>query len=105
MTWIKENWYRLIIITMLVLAIMDLPYGYYQLLRWIVSIASFYLAYILYLQASKFWIVLFATLGIIFNPLIPFYLEKETWMVIDLIAALIYLISIFKTKSSYERKN
>jgi hypothetical protein len=37
-------------------------------------------------------------IAILFNPIAPVYLDKGTWVVIDLIVAALFLISIFKIK-------
>jgi len=38
-------------------------------------------------------------IAILFNPIIPVYLTKEIWVVIDFIIAIVFLISILTGKS------
>jgi hypothetical protein len=40
---------------------------------------------------------------ILFNPVIPVYLDKETLVIIDFIAALLFLMSIFKIKNENKK--
>ena len=67
-----------------------MPYGYYTLLRLIVTVGS--VAYcVQFLEKKNMNMVyLFGFIAILFNPLIPVYLNKETWLIIDLIVGGIF---------------
>jgi len=84
---------------MLFLAIAKLPYGYYILLRWVVTISALFSAWVAYNSEDKFWPFLMGGIAILFNPIIPVYLTKEIWVVIDFIIAIVFLISILTGKS------
>ncbi len=74
---------------MLILAILDLPYFYYQLLRAIISVVSFY---ILLRTNTIVPIKLFLGISLIlFNPFEPFMFKKDTWFIIDILFGTIYL--------------
>lgn len=103
MTWLKQNWYRVIVILMMLAALGDHPYGYYQFLRWVAAIISFYLAYLAYSDKKNGWAWVFGAIGILFNPIAPFYLQRETWQLFNLAVAVIYFVSLFKFQ--YEGKN
>lgn len=97
---INNNGYKITAAIILFIAIGDHPYSYYQLTRWVTCIASFYAAYT-YHNAQKTWLMwLFIALGILFNPIAPFYLEKETWQVFNLIGGVLFSISVFIYKNS-----
>lgn len=98
MSWLNQNWYRLVVIAVALMALGDHPYGFYQLVKWVVSITSLYLAYMAYKQHRTGWAWIFSIVGILFNPIVPFYLEKETWVVNDFGVAVVYLVSLFKFK-------
>jgi len=87
-----------IVAGLLLIAIAELPYGYYTFLRITVFIVSI-ICVIEYFEKRNIFVILFAIVAILFNPLIPVYLDKETWVPIDIITAVIFVISIFtKTK-------
>ena len=67
-----------------------MPYGYYTLLRLIVTVGS--VAYcVQFLEKKNMNMVyLFGFIAILFNPLIPVYLNKDTWLIIDLIVGGIF---------------
>lgn len=86
-------------IIMLLLAIPPIwPYGYYTLLRWVVTANAIFLVWLAYNLKKNFWIFSMAIITISFNPIAPIYLKKEMWVIIDFIVAILFLVSIFKIK-------
>lgn len=86
---------------LLLLALVDLPIGYYTLLRIVVTIGAGAVVVTEFENGINFWVVVFGLVAILFNPLIPVYLgDKEAWMPIDLIAAILFGIKSFTTKSN-----
>lgn len=83
---------------MLFLAIPKLPYGYYILLRWVVTISALFSGWVAYDSEDKFWVFLMGGIAILFNPIIPVHLTKDIWVIIDLIVAILFLVSIFTIK-------
>ncbi len=99
---LKNNWFKIIAILFLLGALRDNPYGYYQFLRWVILGVGGYLAYLAYNSGRKTWTGIFGVIALLFNPIIPFYIQRDTWQLIDVIVAVIFFISIFY---KYERKN
>lgn len=93
-----KNIASIISAVMLFVAIPDLPYGYYTLLRWIVTANAIFLVWVASKLERKFWLFSMGIVAILFNPIAPIYLDKETWVVIDFIVAIVFLVSIFKLK-------
>lgn len=89
----KKNIYSIIAGIMLLLAIPSLwPYGYYQLLRLIVTGVAIYNGFIFKQEKKTTWLVLMIVIGILFNPIYPIYLIKDTWVILDIITAIILFI-------------
>ena len=83
---------------MLLVAIMHLPYGYYQILRWAVCAVGIYVAYMAY-RWGKVWATwVFGFVAALFNPIIPVHLTKEIWQPIDGFAAVLFLAGIILVK-------
>ena len=73
-----------------------LPYGYFTLLRFVVCVIGGYLAYKIYENNKEsLWVWAFGGIAILFNPIFPIYLKRETWTVIDLIVGVFFVLSIF----------
>ena len=88
----------LIAATMLLLALAPWPYGYYQLLRFVVCGVGVYVAYTAY-NWQKTWAVwVFGFIALLFNPLIPIHLSRELWQPIDVICAILFIVSLFAVR-------
>jgi len=91
--------FSVISILMLLLAIPSIwPYVYYQILRWVVTGTALLLLWIAYKLEKKTWLWIMGAIAILFNPIVPIYLNKGTWVIIDFIAAIVFIISLFKIK-------
>lgn len=95
---------RIIAILMLFWALANHPYGYYQLLRWVIAGTTGYLAYLAYESKKNTWTWILAITAILFNPIAPIHLNRETWAVLDIIAAAIIFTSIFKIKTVLKKE-
>jgi hypothetical protein len=69
------------------------PYGYYVLLRWIITGSALLLAYSFYESRITHWALVFSGVAFLFNPILPIYLDKQTWVIIDLIIAITFFVS------------
>ena len=80
---------------MLLLATGPWPYGYYQLLRFVVCGVGAYFAYTAY-QWGKLWAVwVFGIIAVLFNPFVPNHLPQELWIPIDVMCWAVFIVSGF----------
>jgi len=100
MNLLRENWFNLLAAILLFWALADNPYGYYQLLRWVVTIIAIHNAYKAYNLERIGWTWVFGIIALLFNPILPFYLERDTWQIIDVIAGIVFMISVLSKKRS-----
>jgi len=87
------------------IAIADLPYGYYRLLRWTtcgVAIAS---AVQLYRMPRIGWVWALGILAVLFNPLIPLHFDRDTWKIFDGAAGCLFLSVFLLTRKHNEEAN
>lgn len=88
---------------LLLLALTDMPSGYYVLMRVLVCIASTIVAYGGYKREESVngTVILFGVMAILFNPIIPVYLyDREIWIPIDIIGAIVFVIKGFVFKNT-----
>lgn len=84
---------RVVADLMLLLALGSWEYSFYQILRVVVCGASIFLAWHLFDTKKVGWAWVFVVTGILFNPIAPIYLARETWQTIDFIAAILFFSS------------
>ncbi|MBA3704752.1 MAG: hypothetical protein H0W84_02300 [Bacteroidetes bacterium] len=77
---------------MLLIALAPLPIGYYKLLRIVVTIGGAITVSAEYKGKINFWVVVFGLIAILFNPLVPIYLNRVTWAPIDIICSIMFLV-------------
>jgi hypothetical protein len=86
-----------ILAALLFLAVLPLPYTYYEILRVAVCLGVLYML-------VKEWPLLegqtkgaLIIIAVLFNPFSPIYLSKIIWMIVDIIAG-VYLLQLKKPK-------
>ena len=82
--------------------LISFPYGFYTLLRLVVSITAGIIIYHSYKNASGIneIIILFAFILTLYNPIFPVKLSREIWMPINFITAGVYVYGFFKIKKN-----
>lgn len=84
---------------LLFLAIVNLPIDYYTFLRIVITIGCAAVIINEINSGFSFWIIIFGIIGILFNPIIPVYLnDKFAWMPIDLICGILFVVKAFFLK-------
>jgi hypothetical protein len=73
-------------------ALGDWPYGYYQLLRWVTCGAAVWVALLSYDWEKKWATVVFAIVAVLFNPLLPIHLTRDLWQPIDVVCAVLFFV-------------
>jgi ribosomal protein L40E len=85
---------RVLAAGLLLLGLGDLEYGYYTLLRWVVSAVAFYTASVFLKTRDTGWTWVFAVVGLMFNPIFPVELGRAAWALVDIAVAAFMLVSI-----------
>jgi hypothetical protein len=79
-------------IVLLLIALLPLPYAYYQIMRWIVCGCASYIAYQCY-QEQEGWdkvVIIFAAVAVLYNPIGAIHLFREAWMVINILTVAVF---------------
>lgn len=86
---------KLILISVIFLTIsvfFTIPfYGFYTLLRLIISITSTIIALQFHNKNKQNYALIYWGIMLIFNPIIPIYLNKILWKIIDLLVIYMFL--------------
>lgn len=77
-----------------------MPYGFYSLIRFVTMIAFPIYAYVYYEKKSNKLAILFLSLAILFQPLLPIYLGRTLWNIIDVIVAIFLIFLYIKENKS-----
>jgi len=78
------------------------PYDYYVLLRWFIAGSGIYIAYRFYKSNLQTWALIFGAIAFLFNPIFPIYLNKSSWVAIDLITAIPFFVAAYSVKKKVD---
>jgi len=71
-----------------------MPYGYYQLIRFIGMIGFGILSFKQY-KKNQGWFITWVSSAILINPFFKITLGREIWNIVDIIWAILLIASIF----------
>jgi hypothetical protein len=79
----------------LFVALLDMQRDYYQLLRWAVCIVGLFSAFLAYRQKKIAWMCALAITAVLFNPIVPLHVHRETWQMLYGAGGAVCLIAAF----------
>lgn len=92
----KKNIILVVATAILLLALFDgWQYGFFTILRFVVFATTAYVAWMAYEVQKERWVWIFGFVAVLFNPFFPVHLERDTWVVIDLITGIFLLATTF----------
>ena len=92
---------KIVLAILFFICLVDMPYGYYQLVRFAALVGFSLLAYQSYLKGNINVVILYVGLALLFQPFFKVALGREIWNIVDVIVGVGLLISIFwKSKIS-----
>ena len=95
-----ENLIKLVLAALLLICIIQLPYGYYQLIRFVAVVGFAILAYYEYERKNIPLVIVFVALMGLFQPIGMNPLGRQVWMVADLLVAGWLVVTVFVKKGS-----
>ena len=91
----KTNIFRLGLSLALLFCLLDMPYGYYQFVRF-VGMASFgYMAFTHYEKEEREWMIFWAASAVLINPFIKISIGRGMWNIVDVIWAGVLVYQVY----------
>ena len=95
--------FYLILAALMLLCLAPMPYGYFQLVRFVAMVAFGVMAYQYYMRQKTVATVIFVILALLFQPIYKIALGRATWNVTDVVVAAL-LIGLFVLEKRLEKK-
>lgn len=86
---------KIVLALLLFICLADMPYGYYQLVRFAGLFGFSILAYKAYKRNQHTEMIIFVALALLFQPFFKISLGREIWNIVDVIVGVGLLLSIF----------
>lgn len=97
---------KILLAALLLLCLINMPYGYYQFVRFTAMVGFAYLAYSANEQSNRNEMFIYFALAILFQPFFTIALGRTIWNIVDVITGIGLLISAIKdTKIKLNRKS
>jgi hypothetical protein len=90
---------KIVLSILLLLCLAPMPYGYYELVRWISAVAFAYLGYSALEQNEETLPWVFFGLAILFQPFIKIALGRDLWNLVDVVVAAFLVWTMVKRKN------
>lgn len=93
-----EKYIKIILSILLFLCLADMPYGYYQFVRFAAMIGFGILSFQSSESENKTYVIVYGALALMFQPFFKIALGRELWNVVDVIVGIGLIISLFINK-------
>lgn len=93
----------LILAALLLLCLAPMPYGYYQLARFVAMVAFAVMAWSYYEQKQEGWAITFGALALLFQPFVKITLGRSLWNIVDVIVSILLIIVFLMDKKRDNR--
>ena len=90
-----NNVIKIVLAILLFLCLADMPYGFYQFVRFAGLIGFSILAYQSYEKRRQTQMIVYGGLALLFQPFFKIALGRELWNIVDVVVGIGLIISIF----------
>lgn len=77
---------------LLLLCLAPMPYGYYQLVRFVSMVVFGVMAVRSWNEERQAWAITFGSLAVLFQPVVKIALGRMMWNVVDVVVAIILVV-------------
>lgn len=82
---------KIVLALLFLICLADMPYGYFQLVRFIGMLGFAYLAYQAYETEQSPWVIFYGASALLINPFFKIALGRELWNIIDVFWAVVLI--------------
>jgi hypothetical protein len=94
---------KIILSILLFGCLMDMPYGYFQLVRFLGLVGFSFLAYHS-LEKNQILFVSYVCLAVLFQPFVKISLGRELWNIVDVLVGAFLIASLFISPDKSKNK-
>jgi hypothetical protein len=86
---------KILLAILFFICLADMPYGYFQLVRFSALVGFVILAYKAKENGSLITMIIYGSLALLFQPFIKIALGRQIWNLVDVVVGIGLLLSIF----------
>jgi hypothetical protein len=91
---------KIFLAILLFVCLIDMPHGFYQIVRYLGLIGFIILAYLSLKQNRQTEMIVYCGLAILFQPFLKVTLGRQIWNIVDILVGIGLILSMFKKSRS-----
>jgi len=95
-----KNTIKILLALLFFLCLVNMPYGYYQFVRFAALVGFAIIAFQANEQKKHTETVIYVFLALLFQPFFKVALGRTLWNVVDVVVGISLIISVFRSKNS-----
>ena len=99
----RESFIKVVLAILVFLCLLDMPYGFYQFVRFAALIGFGVLAYNANEQDKDTEMIIYGGLALLFQPFFKITLGREIWNIVDIIVGIGLIVSLFINRTKSQR--
>jgi hypothetical protein len=96
---------KIVLAILFFICLADMPYGYYQFVRFAGLVGFALLAYQARVQGKQTEMIVYIGLALLFQPFFKIVLGRQLWNIVDVVVGIVLLISIFLKSKENNNEN
>ncbi|MEM9823855.1 MAG: DUF6804 family protein [Bacteroidota bacterium] len=98
-----EKLVKIVFILLLFICLLDMPYGYFQLIRFLALLVFGYLGFLESKRSNQIMASFYFSMALLFQPFIKVALGRTIWNIVDVLVGMVLLISLFHKAEHHEK--
>lgn len=99
----SETIIKIVLAIVLFLCLLDMPYGFYQFVRFVALIGFGILAYKANEQQRQTEMIIYGGLALLFQPFFKIALGREIWKIVDIVVGIGLIGSLIMKRTKSQR--
>ena len=99
----SETIIKVVLAILMFVCLLDMPYGFYQFVRFVALIGFGVLAYKANEQNKNTAMIIYGGLALLFQPFFKIALGREMWNIVDVIVGIGLIASLFMNRTKSQR--
>ncbi|MEI9913138.1 MAG: DUF6804 family protein [Bacteroidota bacterium] len=95
---------KIILAILFFICLLDMPYSYFQFVRFAALVGFAFLSYKYYESGNKSMSFVCAALAILFQPLFKIAFGRTLWNIVDVVIGILLIISLFYKPKNINKK-
>ena len=93
---------KIVLIILFLLCLLDMPYGYFQIVRFAGLLGFGILAYGANESKQKELAIVFIGLALLFQPFIKIEIGRQIWNIVDIVVSIFLIATIFIDRKRHQ---